>query len=92
MYTEGYASSAATELASRAMLSETRPERGSKSPEGVGRFTPRSQSHRDQPPPGSYYLIAAQIDDCLAPLKLMFTLRPGTKGVFPPRVLSSVAE
>lgn len=45
--TEGYASSAAMELASCTMLSETRPERGSKSPEadslgaGLTVYTPQ---------------------------------------------------
>lgn len=43
-----------------------------------------SQSHRDYPTQGSYYLIVAQIDYCLVLLKLVFMLFSGTNGVFPP--------
>lgn len=99
--TEGYVSSAAMKLASCAMLSlgfeGTCSKRRSKAQEadslGAGmRFTPRSQSHRDYPDEGSYYLIVAQIDDCLVLLKLMFMLCSGRKGVFPPWLLSFVAK
>lgn len=46
-----------------------------------------SQSHRDYHAQGSYYLIVAHIDYCLALLKLMFTLLSHRKGVSPPQIL-----
>lgn len=51
-----------------------------------GSTSQSSQSHRDYLTQGSYYLIVAQIDYCLALLKLMFMLCSCTKGVFPPEV------
>lgn len=84
--TEGYVSSAAMKVAWYAMLSlsaDQKPRKQTRLERGRW-FTPRSQSHRDYPDQGSYYLIAAQIDDCLALLKLMFMLCSGRKAVFPP--------
>lgn len=52
---------------------------------GDGGYTLQcSQSHRDYLAQASYYLIVAQIDYCLALLKLMFMLCSCRKGVFPP--------
>ena len=51
-----------------------------------GSTSQSSQSHRDYLTQGSYYLIVAQIDYCLALLKLKIMLCCSTKGVFPPEV------